>query len=310
MTAIGSDGSDGSDNIDDEHNTATGIRRMRSDAMRCDDARAIATIGENRLASGHFPSKNCHTDVLPPSTMRVRNAKAQCELKLPTPPPPMRWGGDRPGAGRPRSLVYDPVHTVRPVHHAANPSHISTRVVPEVGRLRRRKLWDVFRAVALRAGDEESFRVVHLSIQGNHLHLLVEAEDADAISRGMQRFQSIAARALNKKLGRSGSVFAHRYHRVDITSPRQMRGALAYVLNNWRRHREDITTVGAENELIDPYSTAWAFDGWADLDEVPSWGRLPSARPRTWLLRVGWRRGGGPISVRAVPGRLRPAKRR
>lgn len=179
------------------------------------------------------------------------------------------------------------------------------RVLPDVGRLRRRKLWKVFNAVGVRAGEKGSFRIVHVSIQSNHLHLLVEAEDAEAISRGIQRFKSMVARALNKAIGRKGTVFAHRYHRVDITSPRQMRGALAYVLNNWRRHREDVNTVGAENEQLDPYSTAWAFDGWSDLDELPPWERLPSAKPKTWLLRVGWRRGGGEISVRVVPGPMK-----
>lgn len=231
-------------------------------------------------------------------------------MKLPTPKPLMKWGGERPNAGRPRSLVHDPEHTQRPAHEERHPSHISTRVLSDVGRLRKRKLWKVFESVALRAGERDRFRVVHLSIQSNHLHLLVEAKDADAISRGMQRFKSMAARAINMLLGRKGSVFAHRYHRVDITSPRQMRCALAYVLNNWRRHREDVTTVGAENALIDPYSTAWAFDGWSDLDEVPRWERLPSAEPKTWLLRVGWRRGGGKISVRSVPGPLLSKKRR
>jgi putative transposase len=234
--------------------------------------------------------------------MRVRNRKkVQCELDLPL---PMEWGGVRPGAGRPRSLVHDPEHVARPIHQARHPSHISVRVGSEVGRLRRRKLWSVFRSVALRAGDGDYFRVVHLSIQSNHLHFLVEGENAAAISRGMQRFLSMAAKRINKLLGRRGKVFTHRYHRVDITSPRQMRGALAYVLNNWRRHREDVTTVGAENELVDPYSTAWAFDGWRDLEAVPTYGRLPSASPRSWLLRIGWRRGGAEISVREVPGPL------
>jgi REP element-mobilizing transposase RayT len=204
--------------------------------------------------------------------------------------------------------VNDPVHAARPPHNPRHPSHITLRVLPAVGRLRRRVLWKVFESVALRAGECDCFRIVHLSIQGNHLHLLIEAEDADAISRGMQRFQSMVAKALNKKLGRKGPVFAFRYHRVDITSPRQMRGALAYVLNNWRRHREDLTTVGAQNALIDPYSTAWAFDGWRDLDEVPDWERLPSAEPRTWLLRVGWKRGGPPIGVREIPGPIRPRR--
>lgn len=170
-------------------------------------------------------------------------------------------------------------------------------------------MWQVFRRVALRARDVEVFRVVHLSIQSNHVHFLVEGEDATAISRGMQRFLSMVAKAINKMLGRRGKVFTHRYHRVDITSPRQMRGALAYVLNNWRRHREDVNTVGAENELLDPYSTAWAFDGWCDLDEIPKWGRLPSARPRSWLLRVGWRRAGTGISVRVIPGPIASSKK-
>lgn len=66
-----------------------------------------------------------------------------------------------------------------------------------------------------------------------------------------------------------------------------------------------MNTVGAENEQLDPYSTAWAFDGWSDLDELPPWERLPSAKPKTWLLRVGWRRGGGEISVRVVPGPMK-----
>ena len=237
--------------------------------------------------------------------MRVRKVEAaQRELPLSAYKRKLTWGGARPGAGREKKLVHDPSHTTRPVHQARHPAHISVRVLPVVGRLRKRKLWQVFRTMALRAGDLDTFRVVHLSIQSNHLHMLVEGADAEAIARGIQRFLSMAARAINKLLGRRGKVFMHRYHRVDITSPRQMRNALAYVLNNWRRHREDVTTVGAENELIDPYSTAWAFDGWRDLDERPSWDRLPSAEPTTWLLRVGWRRGGPLLSVREVPGKL------
>jgi hypothetical protein len=132
--------------------------------------------------------------------------------------------------------------------------------------------------------------------------VLTEASDERALAAGIGRFEILAAKGINKSLRRKGKVFAFRYHRVDITTPRQMRSALAYVLNNWRRHREDVTTPGAESVLIDPYSTACAFDGWRDLDEVPTWERLPSAEPTTWLLRVGWRRH-GLIGVREVPGR-------
>lgn len=180
---------------------------------------------------------------------------------------------------------------------------MTLRVVRAVGRLRKRKLWAALKRAAIQLGISDAFRIIHISIQGNHIHLLVEATDKDALADGMRRFEILVAKKINAALARIGKVFEFRYHRVDITTPRQMRGALAYVLNNWRRHREDVTTPGAENALIDPYSTAWAFDGWADLDEVPDWERLPSAEPRTWLLRVGWRKH-PLISVRELPGPL------
>ncbi len=176
-------------------------------------------------------------------------------------------------------------------------------MVRAVGRLRKRKLWAALKRAAIQLGISDAFRIIHISIQGNHIHLLVEATDRDALADGMRRLEILVAKKINAALARIGKVFEFRYHRVDITTPRQMRGALAYVSNNWRRHREDVTTPGAENALIDPYSTAWAFDGWADLDEVPDWERLPSAEPRTWLLRVGWRKH-PLISVRELPGPL------
>jgi hypothetical protein len=173
----------------------------------------------------------------------------------------------------------------------------------DVGRMRKWKIYRAAKRAALLAGDTDAFRIVHMSIQGNHVHMIVEATDEKTLAGGVQRFEILLAKSINRALARKGKVIEFRYHRVDITTPRQMRNALSYVLNNWRRHREDVTTPGAENALIDPYSTAWAFDGWVDLEELPAWDRLPSAGATTWLLRVGWRRHGR-ISVREVPGAL------
>jgi len=238
--------------------------------------------------------------------LQVCNQAVQSELDLRVAVSKGPHGGRRPGAGRPRSRHrHDPSHVTRPVHKARHPSHITLRVVAEVGRLRRREMFQAIRGVLRTMGESPlphaDLRVIHLSIQGNHIHLIVEAGDKDVLAAGARRLEILAAKPINKRLGRTGKVFAFRYHRVDITTPRQMRSTLAYVLNNWRRHREDVTTPGAENAVIDPYSTAWAFDGWCDLDEVPAWERLPSAEPSTWLLRVGWRRHGA-LRVREVPG--------
>ena len=243
----------------------------------------------------------------------LRGAPVQVELDL----VPRTWGGRRAGAGRRRDPKrHDPPHRARPVHVARHPLHVVLRTRPEVGRLRRGPIYRAVRAALVRIAAREDLRVVHLSIQHNHLHLLVEASSSVTLSRGMQALSIRAARAINKSLGRKGRVFAHRYHRTDITSPRQARNALAYVLNNWRRHREDQASAAARAARLDPYSTARAFDDWRPVVHAPSATNaalstsrapspgvepLPSAEPRTWLLRVGWRIHGH-LDPFAVPG--------
>ncbi|MBL8901071.1 MAG: transposase, partial [Planctomycetes bacterium] len=55
-------------------------------------------------------------------------------------------------------------------------------------------------------------RIIHYSIQKDHLHLLVEADDRTCVARGMNALLSPLARALNKLWGRRGKVFPERYH--------------------------------------------------------------------------------------------------
>jgi putative transposase len=217
------------------------------------------------------------------------------------------WGGKRHGAGRKKNkLRRDPEHRSRPRHRRYDPLHVVLRTRKDVGRLRRGPTYHAIRRALLRVADRSTFRVVHLSIQHNHLHFLVEAEDKLHLSRGMQALTISAAKAINASLGRTGKVFEYRYHATPITNPRQARHALAYVLNNWRRHQEDFTTPGAEQALLDPYSSAIAFDGWkARRFEVPEgYAPLPVSRPQTWMLAVGWREHGA-IDVREIPGPLR-----
>jgi len=208
-------------------------------------------------------------------------------------------GGRRAGAGRKRKPRHDVEHRARPTHKQRHPVHATLRVLKTVGRLRRRRVLDQLRkSLLVVARRELTFRIVHLSIQRNHLHLLVEAEDNTALSRGMQAFAISAARAINRAQRRKGQVFAFRYHSVEIQNRRQTRHALAYVLNNWRHHRVD----GARSTAVDEYSTGVLFDGWTRGPFAIPRGHVPlTVRPaRTWLLRVGWRMYGA-IDPREVP---------
>jgi REP element-mobilizing transposase RayT len=220
------------------------------------------------------------------------------------------WGGRREGAGRkPVGARAGEPHRRRSALAARHPVHVTMRVAREVGRLRRPAAYRAVRAALLATLHRHDFRVVHVSIQATHLHLLVEADDERALACGVRGFAISAARWLNRartalaRRPRRGRVFPDRYHATAITTPRQARHALAYVLNNWRRHREDHRLAAR----LDPYSSAVAFPGWrehqgrAGLPWTPAHAPLPVAYPTTWLLTIGWRRH-ALVSTREVPG--------
>jgi len=227
------------------------------------------------------------------------------DRQLPLPLERPKRGGSRKGAGRKRGNGHDTDHQTRPEHKARFPVHVVLRTGESVGRLRRGRVMRSLRRALHVAAARVEFRVVHMSIQHNHLHLLVEAEHKLALSRGMQSFAISAARAINRAQGRRGKVFAYRYYATVLTNRRQTRHALAYVLNNWRRHREDHGGERQRRALVDPYSSGVLFDGWScgamsvPEDFVP----LAVVSAQTWLLRVGWRIYGA-IEPREVPGKL------
>jgi REP element-mobilizing transposase RayT len=180
--------------------------------------------------------------------------------------------------------------------------HVVLRVTREVGNLRTRHAYRAIRGAIAKCAGRTDYRVVHASIQSNHVHLLVEADDRHALTRGMQGFAISAAKRLNRELRRArGDVFPFRYHATPITSPTQARNAISYVLNNWRRHRADARAPWR----IDPYSSAEQFPGWATPHGYkPRAEPLPCVRPTSWLLTAGWLRAKPPRPIRfdEVPG--------
>jgi REP element-mobilizing transposase RayT len=173
-------------------------------------------------------------------------------------------------------------------------------------------MYRAMQQATLTAAKREDCRIVHFSIQNNHVHLIVEAESRTALAKGMQGFQIAAAKLLNseftKRTGvrRTGTVFTDRYHARALETPREVRNAIAYVLNHWRRRNEHRADV-AKTWRVDPYSSALSFDGWKEIehgrfvDVPPTYEPLVVWGPRIWLLREGWRRH-GLIRFDEVPG--------
>ena len=137
---------------------------------------------------------------------------------------------------------------------------------------------------AFAGSSAEGFRLLQFSVQSDHLHLLVEADAPTRLTRGVQGLAVRTAKAINRVLGRHGRVWADRFHAHVLKSPREVRNALVYVLNNVRKHIPGVRG-------LDPRSSARFFDGWrTTITRV--FGRAPVAPARTWLAAVGWRRRG------------------
>ena len=234
-------------------------------------------------------------------------------------------GGRRAGAGRRRGTRVS--HARRPEHRHYRPVHVTLRAVSGLYSFRSQTVFRRLRDALSRA-SRRLFAIVHFSVQSNHVHLIVEANDKRALSRGMQGLGVRLARAHNRVARRRGSVFSDRYHAHELTTPRAVRNALVYVLQNHRKH-----VLGARG--MDAMSSAAWFSGWSDDARAAfdGWARAqpgvavpwcttgpagparllapapdatppcPVAAPATWLAREGWRTrsGRGPIRIGECP---------
>src|SRR5436305_1175470 len=81
-----------------------------------------------------------------------------------------------------------------------------------------------------------SFQILDYSVQQDHVHLIVEAGDKRALSRGMQGLCIRAAKSINRALSRRGKVFADRCHARVLKTVREVVNAVRYVIDNFKKH--------------------------------------------------------------------------
>ena len=145
--------------------------------------------------------------------------------------------------------------------------------------LRGKRAFRVVLACLEAARERAGTRIVHFSVQSNHIHLIVEAHDEHRLARGMQSLAIRIAKNVNQVLSRRGAVFEDHYFAEQMRSPAQVRHTLRYVLRNAEHHSGRRGVDGRASEI------------YLDVEELPS--RAPVTRPRCWLLAIGWRRARG-----------------
>ena len=192
---------------------------------------------------------------------------------------------------------------------------VTLRVLDDVPPLRRAGFVRAFRESLRQAAERPGFRVVHYSIQNDHAHFLVEADDKLCLANGMKspgvrwsrggravarpaesggglgwgkrRCQLASAlmalgarfaRCVNRVCGRAGRVLATRFHHVLKRTPTEVRNALAYVLLNARKHYRQ--RRGRKPPVVlDGASSGLWFDGWKGRSPPPL-GRYADAHRR------------------------------
>jgi len=144
------------------------------------------------------------------------------------------------------------------------PLHVTVRMREDVCGLRSAECFRVLKRAFIAVNARVGFRVVHFSVQGNHIHFLVEADGPEELSRGMQGLNVRMAIAIERLTRRRGKGFGDRLHSVVLRTPTQTAHTLHYVLNNRQRHAPG------------RYAADWR-DPFASVD-------APLVAPRTWLL--------------------------
>src|SRR5690606_32264414 len=209
---------------------------------------------------------------------------------------PSGRGGWRPGAGRKARPNARVLHRRREPIPGHCPVHVTVRLERGLPNLRRKRFVSAFRQSLSQCAERPGFRVVHYSIQHNHLHFLIEAQGKRALACGMKSLGARVARCVNRVFARRGRVLDGRYHHRLLRTPRQVRHALGYVLLNARHHYYERHRKPPPDTRLDPASSAVWFEGW----KHPAWAReqIAAAEVRfrevapaaTWLLTKGWRR--------------------
>lgn len=149
-------------------------------------------------------------------------------------------GGRREGAGRKRIHSNGVSHRTRQKVSYRTPLHINWKYKAHI---RNKDSLRILKRAILNA-RKHGLRIVHYSLQSNHVHLIIEAGDNRILTKGMRSITVTMARGLSK-----GRVQIERYHLHVLRTLNETRNAVLYVCFNKQKHEKRKISV------LDEYSS-------------------------------------------------------
>ncbi|MDD4973652.1 MAG: transposase [Bacteriovorax sp.] len=139
-------------------------------------------------------------------------------------------------------------HTSRPHLSKACSLHLTVKIKKIKAELKNKSVLSILKRAILNA-RKQGLKVIHYSLEYDHVHLLIEADNNHILSKGMQSFGVTISKAINRMRKLKGGVYKHRYHFRKISSPRQLKNVLNYIFNNGIKHKTAKHIVGHYNSI-------------------------------------------------------------
>jgi hypothetical protein len=149
--------------------------------------------------------------------------KKQLDLNLSN----RKHGGRRSGTGRKRRHSPGIAHRTREIVHGRFALHVNFKLRLHI---RSKETLKILKRAILNA-RAKGLGVVHFSLQSNHVHLIVEAQNNEILTRGMRSLTITVAKGIKK-----GRVQIERYHLHILKTLRETKNAVRYVLLNEQKH--------------------------------------------------------------------------
>lgn len=136
------------------------------------------------------------------------------------------WGGRRINSGRKRTKSEGVSHRTREKVSAKTPLHINFKLSIPLRNA------SGIRALRRSVDNSRNFvNVLHYSLESNHIHLIIEAENNLQLEKGMRSFTNTFVKSLGK-----GTLQKERYHLHVLRTPAEVENAFRYVLLNHLKH--------------------------------------------------------------------------
>lgn len=140
-------------------------------------------------------------------------------------------------------------HTSREIINKPTSLHLTIKVRENKADIQNKRLLKSLHH-AIKRARLKSLRVIHYTLEYNHLHLLVEADNNKHLGQSMQALGISLAKAINKYKGVKGAVYKHRYHLRKIHTARELKNVLHYIFQNGMKHKRCKSVLDLYNSAI------------------------------------------------------------